>query len=205
MKDLTEQMNCVAINVVQHLESIRERIEDLELAGVTSESGNGVRVALGNREAAFAECQKLIEESAKAAKKNDSFKAAFGDLVVDTNGMAFEGIATDQSFRVVNLGYKDARVGRGAVVMRGLADPEAMKSFFATATAGRSAKQSTSDADDQCHDEKVSSQSGREASGLDEIRSMAVSQPLPIEGVTESNLWAGVVVAEKISHQKEAC
>lgn len=92
-------------------------------------------IALKAREEAFAECQQLMEESAKAAEKCESFQGTYGNLVVDAEGIAFEGLATDRLFKKVSLAYKDTKVGSRAIAMRALADPDVTKSFYMYATA----------------------------------------------------------------------
>lgn len=135
VKDMTVQMKIESTKIGEHLENIRQRMDDLERAGVVS--SNNAYEALESRQKGFTECQKLIEESVKAAEQSESFRATYGNLIVDASGRVFEGIATDQNFRNVDLAYKDTTIGRGGTAVRGLMDPKALEAFIAT-TAARS-------------------------------------------------------------------
>lgn len=133
VKDMTVRIESESTKIREHLKSIRERMDLLENAGVVP--SNNTYKALESRQKGFTECQRLIEESVKAVEQNESFRATYGNLILDANARAFEGIATDQKFKNVDLTYKDTKIGRDGTAMRGLMDPKALEAFIAVSAA----------------------------------------------------------------------
>ena len=184
-------MKSAAIDISRQLKSVGERIGVLEDADVPPEAPT--RIALENLKESFIQCQQLIEESREAAEKNESFKATYGHLIVGEDGISFEGIATDQRFKSVELAFGNTNVGSRAVSMRGFADPGAMNSFFTTTTARPMAGQSKPDANAQGQGRQGSTEGSLGPSNDDGAQSAGTAQQLAIENSKDRNLWADLL------------
>jgi hypothetical protein len=186
------QLTTESTNIAQHLERIQQGIDDLEEAGVASD--NAALLRLETRLNDFVNCQNLIEDSVKAAEKNDSFEASYGNLLVDTHGVAFEGFANVQSFKRVTLNFKDTRVSSGAWSMRAFVDPEVLKSFIETAAIGtveEQERQGTASGEDA----QVSAESSDTCVDSYGERFVWDGNRLAIEGSGGRNLWADLGMA----------
>lgn len=137
----------------------------------------------------------LNSRSRKAAEQNEAFKATYGNLTVDDNGVSISGNTTGQAFKTVEFKYGDTKIGSGAISFQGHGNPDVVHSILNVTSARTTAAQQsppTSSSSANSHGQ------GRQASTEDTFNrssnnSTTAAVPLAIRSASDyrdENLWA---------------